>query len=535
MQAERPGSIHHHVPAAEWLWLAVAVLLGLALRIPFFQIPMVADEGGYAYATRGWVEGTGVLYGDLWISRPQGIFFVYAGIFDIFGSGTIAIRFAAWIATALTTVTVWGFVRLWINPRSAVAAVFIFVVLSASPALEGYTANAEIFMGAPAALAALLLYHVGSTGWRAGHLVGIGVLIGITISLKPSGAVMFPVAIAYIWMIGDLQHKGALIRRTLLISAGLAIVTILSLLHGWYLGWNNFIYATFTYRLTAQSTVTVGFEHNIEALGRLIVRCWSVISLVLVTALLLNLHRLRRDLDAHAICARTRHFFTRNGTASAFSSLARMVTRSRSSGDGWLLLRLWLVGSVLGISVGGDWWAHYLIQLTAPLSIWLGVSIVSVMHKLRQDGRRLVMPILVGLLIAPFWVLVLGTPADMAEGLFDHPGYTAQEAVATYLQQHTAPGTAIYVAFDQASIYYISDRPAAYRHLYDQELRGIPSSYSELITIIQSPDRPEYIVGTRQPGPFADNSQAFWNEAGNYYTLEVTIEGVPIYRDNRPG
>jgi hypothetical protein len=215
----------------------------------------------------------------------------------------------------------------------------------------------------------------------------------------------------------------------------------------------------------------------------------------------------------------------------AVNGLSRRVMMPRSSDDGSLLLRLWLIGSVVGISIGGDWWPHYLIQITAPLSIWLGASIVRVMPRLTQDGRRLVIPVLVGLLIAPFWVLVLGSPRDMADGLFAHPGYPAQQAVATYLQQQTAPGTEIYVAFDQASIYYIADRPAAYRHLYDQELRGIRRSYADLITIIQGPDRPAYIVGTRQPGPFADDSQAFWNEVGNYYVYDVTIEGVPIYRD----
>lgn len=525
----------HHVSVAEWLWLVLALLVGLALRIPFFRIPMVADEGGYAYATRGWIEGTGSLYGDLWISRPQGIFLVYAGIFDLFGSGTIALRFAAWIAAAVTAVAVWGYARLWITPASGIAAAFIFVVLSASPALEGYTANAEIFMGVPAALAALWLFHAGGTGWKGGELIGIGLLIGVTTSLKPSGAVMLLVAIAYIWMLGDHRDRRALVRRTLQVVGGAAVIGVISLLHGWYLGWSDFIYATFTYRLTAQSTATVGLEHNADAIGRLIVRCWSVISLVALTALLLNLHRLRGCLDARTMLVRMRHRVTRRSVGSALRSFSRAVRRRRRSDNGSLLLRLWIIGSILGMSVGGDWWPHYLIQIVPPLSIWLGASIVHVMPRIRRDGRRLVLPIFVGLLISPFWILILGSPDKMTEELFAHPGYPAQDAVASYLQRQTAPGTEIYVAFDQASIYYIADRPPAYRHLYDQELRGIPSSYSDLITIIRSPDRPEYIVGTRQPGPFADNSSAFWDEVGNYYKVEVRIEGVPIYRDKSLG
>ncbi len=119
----------------------------------------------------------------------------------------------------------------------------------------------------------------------------------------------------------------------------------------------------------------------------------------------------------------------------------------------------------------------------------------------------------------------------MAEAMFSHPGYPAQDEVAAYLRERTDPGESIYVAFDQAAIYYLADRPPAYRHLYDQELRGIPGSYADLITIIQGDDRPEYIVSTLQPGPFADSSRAFWQEVGQLYEVVDTIQGVPIYRD----
>jgi hypothetical protein len=135
------------------------------------------------------------------------------------------------------------------------------------------------------------------------------------------------------------------------------------------------------------------------------------------------------------------------------------------------------------------------------------------------------------LLVVPFWVLLHGSPNDMARAMFSHPGYPAQDQVAAYLRDHSDPTDTIYVAFDQASIYYLADRSPAYRHLYDQELRGIPESYADIISIIRSPERPKFIVSTRQPGPFADESRAFWQEVGLYYTVVDTIDGVPIYQD----
>lgn len=521
----------HHVSLVDWLWLGVAVLLSLAVRIPFFRIPLLADEGGYAYAASGWVEGTGQLYDDLWISRPQGIFFIYAGILNLFGGDSVAFRFAAWIAIALTTVAVWGFARIWASPWASTVAALFFAVMSGLPNLEGFSANSEMFMGFPIALAALWLLRTSRTGWNPWHLVGIGLLLGIATSIKPAAAVMFPVTGAFILKLEDGAPLRERIRRSLFVTAGITIVGILSLLHGWYLGWSDFIYATFIYRLTAQSSATVGLQHNLEAIGRLVAKCWNLVGLTLGLLFLLRCNTLGDPLHLDKMASwpsRLRHRVVTRRCGHASEPAAPV---HRLAGDGRLLLNLWLLGSLFGVSIGGDWWSHYLIQVVAPLSIWIAISLESILRVLHRRERILVWTWSGVLLIAPFWVLLLGGTERMTDAMFGHPGFPAQAEVAAYIREHTEPGTPIYVAFDQASIYYLADRPPAYRHLYDQELRGIPTSYSDIISIIRGDDRPKYIIGTREPGPFPDDSRAFWLEVGQYYQLETTIEGVPIYRD----
>ncbi|HEV2067857.1 MAG TPA: glycosyltransferase family 39 protein [Thermomicrobiales bacterium] len=526
-----PAVEQRSVSLADWLWLGVALLLSLAVRIPFFRIPLLADEGGYAYATTGWLEGTGQLYADLWISRPQGIFFIYAGILDLFGGDSVAFRFAAWIAIALTTVAVWGFARIWASPWASTVAALFFAVMSGLPNLEGFSANSEMFMGFPIALAALWLLRTSRTGWNPWHLVGIGLLLGIATSVKPAAAVMFPVTWAFILKLEDSASLRERLRRSLFVAAGITIVGILSLLHGWYLGWNDFIYATFIYRVTAQSSATVGLQHNLEAIGRLVAKCWNLVGLTLGLLFLLRFNTIgdTRHLDRMApwpSCLRHRAVTRRCAHTSETAAHSH-----RLADDGRLLLKLWILGSLFGVSIGGDWWSHYLIQVVAPFSIWIAISLESILQVLHRRERILVWIWSILLLIAPFWVLLLGGTERMTDAMFGHPGYPAQDAVAAYLREHTDPGTPVYVAFDQASIYYLADRPPAYRHLYDQELRGIPGSYSDIISIIRSDDRPEYIVATRQPGPFPDDSRAFWLEVGQYYELETTIDDVPIYRD----
>jgi len=141
--------------AAGWGLLVVAV--GLVLRWPFFGVPLNADEGGYAYVAQRWLDGRGELYGDLWISRPQGIFLAYGLIFRTLGTSVEAIHAGAWIAGLVTTIFVWLFARDWMGRRAAIAAALVFTLVNGSPYLEGYTANAEVFMALPAAVGAWLL------------------------------------------------------------------------------------------------------------------------------------------------------------------------------------------------------------------------------------------------------------------------------------------------------------------------------------------------------------------------------------------
>ena len=180
--------------------------------------------------------------------------------------------------------------------------------------------------------------------------------------------------------------------------------------------------------------------------------------------------------------------------------------------------------------MGGDWWYHYLIQIAAPFAIWLAITLAELRPQLPRAGHLVLIGTVAVLLIVPYGVVIGSTRAEMTNELFGHPGYADQEVVAKYLQDHTSPETPIFIAFDQAALYYLADRPSTYQYLYDQELRAIPESQDELITMVEGPNRPLYIVGTRQLAPFEDRGLAFWEAVQRHYVLETVVRGVPIYR-----
>ncbi|HEV2072816.1 MAG TPA: glycosyltransferase family 39 protein [Thermomicrobiales bacterium] len=512
--------------AADVLWLMVAILLSLALRIPFFKIPMIHDEGGYAYAARGWIEGTGRLYDDLWISRPQGIFVLYGLVFRFLGEGVLALRFTAWIFVALTVLAVWFFARRWAATRTANLAAAITAVVLALPNLEGFTANAEIFMGLPIAFAAFWLVRQAQLRWSMWQLCGVGVLIGLATVLKPSGIVMAFTALAFIAMVGEDVSLQQRLHRCGAVLGGMALVGIVTLAHGWYLGWSAFIYATVTYRLTLQSSATVSAMRHLISLGRL---AWTIVALLSLVYVIFAFR-------THISVCPPAHL---QGAAGSWQlketvpdrpgHLRLFITSRRSLNDGEtasLMIQLWSIGAIAGIAMGGDWWSHYLLQIAPPFALWLAWNLERIVGVLRHWQRWLFVAIASGLLLLPYEILVDG-PEEL---LNDHPGYPAQAEVSRYIQEHSDPQDRIYVAFDQAAIYYLSDRKPAYRHLYDQELRALPNSYADIIEVIRGDDRPLYIVSTLHPGPFPDDSRTFWREVGQYYEIETTIGGVPIYR-----
>lgn len=514
-------------------WLMLVSGVGLLVRLPFLTMPMIADEGGYAYATRGWLNGTGVLYDDLWISRPQGIFYLYAVIFETLGTDTVAFRLAAWISVCGTAVAVWAIARRWRPQPVPAIASLAFVVITGSPSLEGYTANAEMFMMLPSAWSVWTLIKAAETHWSAHWVFITGVLIGIGTMLKPSGAVMLPVAIFAIVAITRAEQRAWRGPMAWLVF-GVAMIGVPALIHGWLLGWADFLYATVTYRLTMQSSATVGVGHHLAAIGRLILRILPLLILVVSVTLIAHREQVLRSVDralrstlvhpSQVLRRRVRHMAHHAGEPV---SARRLTVPDDLIG---MLLRLWVLASALGIAIGGDWWAHYLIQIAAPFAIWFAGTIVAAIRSVRRRVGKVLAVATVAVVLFPYWVVALGSTEAMSNWLFSHPGYQAQEEIAAWLRENSEPGTPIFVAFDQAAIYYLADRPPAYRHLYDQELRALPGSYSEIISIIRSPERPLYIVSTRRPGPYPDASRTFWQEAGQYYDLETMIEGIPVYK-----
>jgi hypothetical protein len=134
------------------------------------------------------------------------------------------------------------------------------------------------------------------------------------------------------------------------------------------------------------------------------------------------------------------------------------------------------------------------------------------------------------LLIVPYSIVGLSAPADRSVRIFHNTAYPHETEIAAYVAATTVPDDRIFVAFNDAAIYYLSGRVGAYPYLFNQELLAFPTAESDLIFMVSGPDRPEVIVATGMPSPFADGGAAFWQAVGGYFRVEATVGPAVIYR-----
>jgi len=504
-------------PRSSLPWLLAAAVVAFLLRIPFFALPMIADEGGYAYVAQRWLDGRGTLYHDIWVSRPQGIFVAYGAVLETIGGSPTAFRIGAWVVAMAMLPFVWAIAARCGGRSVAIVATLLYAVISGSPAIEGFTANAEVFMALPAIVALWLTLRAGDAGWRGRTLVAIGVLVAVATLMKPSGVVMLPVTIAAIWLLGD-APVATLARRTGWVVAGAALGVAPALIHGYVLGWDAFVFASLTYRVTHQSSLTAGPERHVLGIGGLLLR-----SLPMLAALGL----------AWRLARRRPGTFTPAVSGGAQTMRRDPVARLRAYGrrqPALLTLWLWCGGCLAGIAMGGDWWNHYLIQIAAPLAIVLALLVVDAGRQLSGRRRAVFAAAIALLLIGPYGIAVAGDPEAISAVLYPRQDLGPQDEVASYLLTHGEPDAPILIAFDKAAVYYLADRPAAYRYLYDQELRAIPGAEDALIAIVSADGRPEYVIDTLQPSPFPNGAERFWAAVDAHYAIETVVEGWVIYR-----
>ncbi len=506
------------VQSAYWFKLfstIVLIALGGVLCLPYLDLPLHTDSAVYAHAAYWWMHGD-TLYRNFTITRPQGIFVVF-GLIEAIGLGSIrGIHFAAGITIVLCALLLLKIAAMVWGRAVGFGAAVLFVLMMGTPDLEGFTANAELFMLLPVlgSLYLLLQSDQFSLDSRRGRLllIGCGLLAAIGLLVKPAGVVSLP--LAALWLLRRQWHDKLgwwqWFRGEAILGISFLLGLLPALLHGLLTVPDIYLYVILLYRLGNDSLAANPLLYQLSIFGQR--SLGLVIRLPIVLIVPVGFH----------------------------------VSHSMSAGNarGRDLLWLWTITSLGGTAMGGNWYPHYYQQLLPPLTVAVSLGLHTLLRssvrysRLRFFGQGMAVAGLLALAIGT--AIVLASPADPIKLILPSTPATFApreviDPVVAYLIEHTAETDTIYVAYQQTDIYYLAHRQSAGRWPDFPDLAHIPGAFDEQVALLADPvTAPRYIVAAQPFDALGFDPQGKLRAVvARDYTLETTIGDIPLYRRNR--
>jgi 4-amino-4-deoxy-L-arabinose transferase-like glycosyltransferase len=201
---------------------------------------------------------------------------------------------------------------------------------------------------------------------------------------------------------------------------------------------------------------------------------------------------------------------------------------------GWwrapLLVRLWLSAAVVGVLAGGNFHAHYYIQLVPPLAILGGFAVEGLLAaRLRRPiawGACATTAVVALAFAAPLW---FASSVAQAEAIWPKdPHLQSDGAVSSYVKQHTLPHQQIYVVWAAADVYYLADRPPSFPYLWYRNVQAIPGALASAQRMLA--ERKPIVVVAAQAPTSIDKSLTTMRILRREYRPVTAVDGVPIYR-----
>ena len=183
-------------------------VLAFVLRYPSLYEPRwYGDEGIFAAIAQNIRHGE-TLYSQAWDNKPPLVFFTYAGIQSVFGTGVFPLHLITTLVVLATqSVTMLIAFALFGRARALIVGVIVAFLLG-TPIIEGNLAMTETFMILPTSLAVLCFVRAEQRrSERLAVYATVGVLIGIAAAYKQVAIFDGAAIIVMIWLQRDRPHR----------------------------------------------------------------------------------------------------------------------------------------------------------------------------------------------------------------------------------------------------------------------------------------------------------------------------------------
>lgn len=469
---------------------AAAVLLAVALRLPFVQHAAYPDEGGLLLVAQHWHDGGPRLYGRLFVDRPPALVLFWKLALTL--GGLESARLLALLTTAVLVAAAGACGNLLAGRRGTAWAALATAALVGNPLLGTVEVNGEL-LGAPLTMLACLALLVVVRRPRrhrdpvllllAGALAAGALLVkqnladafvlGATLALASAatGAWAWRRALAFL----GLGAAGALLP--------LAGVALWAQTHG--PGLQSLWFTVYQFRLEA---AVVMARHSSSANDH---RALTLLGLTLVTGLALVV----------------------------LPGLWALAPRARRGDPVVLAVGAMVAFEVLAVVGGGSFWSHYLIGLVP------GVALVTATAAAVERRRPFVL--LPGLAVVLASAVVVTSMRAVAERPADqHQG----PLVAGWLRDAGRPGDSALVAYGHADALMASGLTPRYPYLWTLPLRTLDPHLDRLVRQLDGRHPPTWVLRWSYLDSWGlDPHDRVATALAAHYRLVRTVCGVPVY------
>ena len=450
-----------HVPSLP-NWLIGILALVFILRIPsFFEPYNYGDE--MVYMTLGQVVRQGLtLYKDIHDNKPPLLYLTAAVAGNLFWFKVIL---AFW---NLVTIVVFYKLAKFLfmnNQKAQKLSTLLFGLLTTLPLLEGLTANSELFMIVFTILAFLILLKKDV---KAGGIFFAGILFGLGTLFKVPAAFDAPVIVLYWLITTGFGNWRKILKNTLILLAGFAVPLLITFV--WYF-----------FKGALPEYIKAAFLQNVGYISSF--RPGDVQKSFLVR----NAPLLIRGLIVLI------------GSAVLFVFRKKLSTK-------FILFSLWILFALFAITLSERPYPHYLIQVVAPVSLFLAMFFT----EKSVEQSLTVIPLALALFVPvyyKFWVypvagyysrfINFAVHRETKIQYFNGFSRTTNRnyEIAQFLVTSSKPSDRVFMwGPDSATVYALARRLPPIKYVVDYHILDYSSKAIEAKNIAASP--PKFIILT---------------------------------------
>ena len=460
-------------------WVALGVVLTLALRAPWLHAALGRDEGGVALIARAWHHSRPYPYGSYFLDRPPLLVALYRWALVL--DGATGIRILGALA-AVATVVLATLLAVRVGGSAAGPwAALLSGLLASAFAIDAVFTPAELLAIVPSA-ASLLALVAGIQRRDGGRwaLAAAGALAVAAFLVKQSyidalvaGAAGLAVAVRRApWRL-SLSRAAAYA-----VGAGSVVAGVLVWERIAHTPDDSVTYALFGFRLDAVHALTS---------APLLTRLGHLGQPVLLSGL-----------AGGVVCA-----------AVGIAALRRQPAVCAA-------LYAWLLAGIAGVVGGGSYWAHYLIELVPVTAVGAAVA----MARRPRAGVPALFLVAAPVLAATAVAIHVGQPRHYQASAL---------AVGRYLHARAEPHQTAYVRYAKVNILYYSGLQSPVPYEWSLMVEAVPGAQDTLEDVLESPRRPTWVVEWQGDRAFGmDRSGVLRRLLTRDYRRVATVCGRPV-------